>query len=66
MPAASSPHRPGRYPILDGMYRAGGPITRDRYLQLDWAGEVPEKLDPEYEMSMPPEFRSPEYREGRE
>lgn len=51
------------YPILDWMIKNQIPLTRQKYLELDHCGDVPQDvkdgLDQEYESSQPPQFRIP-------
>lgn len=39
------------------MLKAGGPLTRERFIRLNWAGEVEEPLDAEQEDELPPPFQ---------
>ena len=46
------------YPVLDLMIKRGSPLTRARYLSLNYAGlEIPDPLPPEAEATMPPIFQ---------
>jgi hypothetical protein len=39
------------------MKRYGGPMTRERYLDLAYFGNPPEELGEEEEAALPPQFR---------
>ena len=46
-----------RFPVFRLMRKYGIPITRERYLYLNYMGRPPKQLDAEQEEELPPQLR---------
>jgi hypothetical protein len=56
-PQTASASQTGRYPLLDWMKEKGIALTRENYLRLNYADQLPAQLTQEEENELPPMFR---------